>query len=47
MHVELGTAHAPPHPYLRPALDEQKEHVVARVAQWLRGVVNLPGTWTG
>jgi HK97 gp10 family phage protein len=47
MHVELGTVHAPPHPYLRPALDETKDRIVARVTQWLRGVVNLPGAWTG
>lgn len=34
--VELGTVHAVPRPYLRPALDEQKEQVVATVAKWLR-----------
>ena len=45
--VELGTVHAPPHPYLRPALDATKNFVVKRVAEWLRGVVRLPGTWTG
>lgn len=47
MFVELGTVHAPPHPYLRPALEATKDFVVRRVAEWLRGVVGLSGTWSG
>ena len=34
--VELGTAHNPPNPYMRPALDATKDQVVAKVRAWLR-----------
>lgn len=38
--VELGTAHAPPHPYLRPALDENKDRIVETISRWLRTLLN-------
>jgi len=41
--VELGTAHNPARPYLRPALDSTKERVVAEVTRWLRILIARVG----
>lgn len=34
-HLEFGSLHSPPSPWLAPALDEQKPAILARIGQWL------------
>ena len=37
---EFGTAHHPPHAYMRPAFDSEKDGVVARLRDFLRGAID-------